>query len=253
MHLVEATTAGVGRHVLDLGTIMHQAGHEVLVVCPQKRGGALDDTAFAGRVAAAGVRVLPLDMQRAIRPLADLRALIALLRILRRERPDVLHAHSSKAGVLARLTAWPARVSAVVYTPNAFAFLGERPGPVRSLYRWAEQLLGRTRTDALICVSRSEFELARRNRLAPPDRLVLIENAIDAGEFEPTLDARRARVRLGMDPDRPLVGFVGRLAPQKGLETLIRAAQITKQSGVEARFFAGGRGRAGESPARFDS
>ena len=240
LHVVEATTAGVGRHVIDLSAAMQQAGHTVVVACPERRAGAQRDTAFVARVTAAGARVEPIRMQRAIRPGRDGQALLALLGLMRRERFDVVHAHSSKAGVLGRLAARLSGVPAVVYTPNAFAFLGDQP--FAGVYRRIERLLGRLATDALICVSPSELDLARRQAIAPAARLVLIPNAIVAADFAPTLDRRAARVRLNLDPDRLLIGTIGRLAPQKGVETLVRAVLRLFQEGVAGSLVLAGEG-----------
>jgi glycosyltransferase involved in cell wall biosynthesis len=242
LHILEATTAGVGRHVLDLCKHMKQAGLEVMVACPRRREGAGRDVEFVNRAASAGAVITMLPMRRNISPYADLRAYRALVRLIGRERPDVAHAHSSKAGVLARLAARRAGCPAVVYTPNAFAFLGARRPWTRWFYEGVERWLGRWATDALICVSRSEFALARDRCLAPPERLVLIENATDLARAALQLDPAAAKTQLGLDAARPVVGFAGRLTRQKGPETLIGAARLVRRSGSEAQFLLVGEG-----------
>jgi len=230
LHVVEATTAGVGRHVLDLSSQMHRAGLAVTVACPPVRQVARQDTAFVDRLQAAGVPVVPVPMRRNIHPLADLRAYRELLRLIRHGGYNVVHTHSSKAGVLGRLAARRAGVLVSIYTPNAFAFLSAGNRLVAWLYRWIERWLGHNATDALICVSPSELALARQQAIAPPGRLVLIENSIDAATFASPGDTLAAKTRLGLDPSRPVVGFVGRLAPQKGVEELIEAARRVDQA-----------------------
>jgi glycosyltransferase involved in cell wall biosynthesis len=243
LQVVEATTAGVGRHVLDLSAGLVELGVDVTVACPPVREGAERDVALVERLAARGVAVAPLPMRRAIRPAADWRAYRALLALLRRERFDVVHAHSSKAGVLARLAARRAGVPAVAYTPHAFAFQGAPRRPSGRLYRGLERWLGHRATDRLICVGRSERELALRHCIAPAGALALVENGIDPAPF---VAAARdgARPLDDLDLSRPLVGFVGRLAPQKGLDVLIEALRLLVEAGVEASCVLVGEGEA---------
>jgi glycosyltransferase involved in cell wall biosynthesis len=242
LHVVEATTAGVGRHVIDLSTHMRRAGLDVVVACPRVRENAQADTRFVDNLAAEGVPVSIVPMRRGVHPMADMRAYVHLSRLIRHRAYDVVHAHSSKAGVLGRLAAWRGHVSAVVYTPNAFAFLGARDGWACWLYRTVERWLGWRLTDALICVSRSEMALAEQCTIAPSNRLVLIENAIDPSRFDPTLAPAAAKSALGLDPSRPVVGYIGRLARQKGLDCLVRAAQQLVAAGQQAQFLLVGEG-----------
>jgi glycosyltransferase involved in cell wall biosynthesis len=242
LHVVEATTAGVGRHVLDLCGHMRQAGLDVTVACPQVRERAMRDTAFVDRLRAAGVMVVDVPMRYGVHPLLDSRDYGRLVRLMRYQDFDVVHAHSSKAGVLGRLAAQRCRVPAVVYTPNAFAFLGARDRFRRWLYRSVEQWLGRTMTDMLICVSRSEMALARQWAIVPAGHSVTIENAIDASQYAPASSLAEAKLALGLDPDRLVVGYVGRLAAQKGLEVLVQAAQRMLASSEGVQFLLVGEG-----------
>jgi glycosyltransferase involved in cell wall biosynthesis len=233
LQVVEATTAGVGRHVLDLSAGLIDLGVDVTVACPVVREGAQDDVALVERLVARGVLVAPVPMRRAVHARADWQAGRALLALLRRAPFDVVHAHSSKAGVLGRLAARRAGVPAVVYTPHAFAFQGAAGRPAGRLYRSAERWLGHRATDRMICVGRSERELALRQRIVPERTLALVENGIDPAPF---VAAARggARPVASLDPSRPLIGFVGRLAPQKGLDVLIEALRLLVDGGVEA-------------------
>jgi glycosyltransferase involved in cell wall biosynthesis len=229
LHVVEATTAGVARHVLDLCRYMGRDGLDVAVACPLVRENAQYDTAFVSSARAEGVQVFEIPMRHGIRPLADLWECGRLVRLIGREEYDVVHTHSSKAGVLGRLAAWRCGVPVTVYTPNAFAFLGAPTRLQSWSYRAIERWLGWQFTDVLICVSQSEMTLAQQYRIAPTERLVLVENTVDAYRFAPTLGPAAARAALtctlGINPARFVVGYVGRLARQKGLEYLIRAAR----------------------------
>ena len=246
LHVTEAITAGVGRHLLDLCVAMLRAGLDVSVACPAVREGARSDILLVDKLRTAGVPVRLVPMRRTIAPLSDARATRRLVELIREHNTDVVHAHSSKAGVLGRLAARAARrhgqrpVS--VYTPNAFAFSGARPWWARQLYRGIERWLGRHATDALICVSCSELGQARRHAIAAPERMVLIENAIDVTRFAGPVDPAAAKIALGLDPGRPVVGFVGRLARQKGVTCMIKAALRVLEAGVAVQFLLVGEG-----------
>lgn len=242
LHVVEATTAGVGRHVLDLCVHMRRAGLEVTVACPSRREGARRDVGFVDRVQATGAAVVVLPLRRSISPYADVRAFQELMWRIGRGDLEVVHTHSSKAGVLGRLAARRAGCPAVVYTPNAFAFLGARRPWTRWFYEGVERWLGRCATDALICVGRSELELAQAHSIGPSERLVLIENTVDAALAAPAIDPGTARRRLGLETGRPVVGFIGRLTRQKGPQTLVRAAGLVRQSGGGAQYLLVGEG-----------
>jgi len=101
------------------------------------------------------------EMTREISPARDLRALRRLRALLREHRPDVVHAHSSKAGILARAAARAAGVSRVFYSPHGYGFLmQDRSGAERALYRLLERAAARA--GETVAVSPSEAELARR-------------------------------------------------------------------------------------------
>ena len=89
----------------DLSIHLHRAGIEVVVACPSAREGAVQDTGFVHELRAAGLTVALVPMRRDIHPPADLRTVLSLAKLMRHETFDVVHVHSSKAGVLGRLAA----------------------------------------------------------------------------------------------------------------------------------------------------
>ena len=107
---------GVARHVSDLFEGLTARGHEA-VLC----GPALPSASSLERSETAGAPHVTLDMQRSIAPRGDLRALGRFARIVSRVRPDLIHAHSSKAGAIARWASCCIRVP-VLYTPHGYAF-----------------------------------------------------------------------------------------------------------------------------------
>jgi glycosyltransferase involved in cell wall biosynthesis len=159
---------------------------------------------------------VPLDLRRAIAPRADIAAANDMARAVRELRPDVIHAHSSKAGAVARLARARHPRVPVVYTPHGYAFAGyfERPAE-RAAYRGVERLLAPL-ASRVVCVCEAEARLARA--IGPRGRVRVVHNGIGpapAGPPDPEVAALAA--------EGPTIGAVTQLRPGKGLETLIDA------------------------------
>jgi hypothetical protein len=134
------------------------------------RPGADADAYRRSASGAARAFYLP-EMTRAVSPIQDLRALRKLHALFKAEKPDVVHAHSSKAGVLARWAAWLAGVPRIFYSPHGYGFLQQdRPRAARALYRLAERLTSWIGT--IVAISPSEAELARPLAWGKPVELV---------------------------------------------------------------------------------
>lgn len=162
---------------------------------------------------AAGARFLPLrSVRRPIRPWRDLVGLIELTRLLRRERPDILHANSSKAGILGRLAGFFARVPIRIFTAHGWAFAAHS-GLSSLVYRLADRLV-RPLTTVTICVSESERSAGLAAKTCAPERTVVIPNAVDVAGAPRSKSHNRAR---------PLILAVGRLKAPKDFTTLVRA------------------------------
>jgi glycosyltransferase involved in cell wall biosynthesis len=157
-----------------------------------------------------------LDLRRAIAPRADIQACTAMARAVRELRPDIVHAHSSKAGGVARLArALHPRVP-VVYTPHGYAFAGHFSRPAeRAAYRWAERLLAPL-ASRVVCTCEAEARLARA--IGPGGRVRVVHNGIDPAAPGPPDPEIAELARSG-----PVIGAVTLLRPGKGLETLIDA------------------------------
>ncbi|MCP3905916.1 MAG: glycosyltransferase family 4 protein [Planctomycetes bacterium] len=215
LHIVEASNTGVGRHVVDLAAGL--LGHDCRVdlVYSTRR---MDDV-FAERLRSLPeLHATAIDMQR--RPAIADATVVRRVRALARQRGpfDIVHGHSSKGGAIARLAAG-GRGPAVVYTPNGvFTMNPELSSLARRAVGAIERRLAR-RTDAVIAVSPVERDHLRD--LGVADRLLhVIPNGIPARAWEPRETARR---NFGIGPDEIVVGFLGRLSPQKNPELLVDA------------------------------
>ncbi len=217
MRVIEVTNVDFSlRHfLLPLMRGLRARGHEVIGVCA--------DGALLAEVRGEGFRVEALPLARSLSPVAQLRAFMALYRLFRRERPDLVHAHMPISGFLARLAARAAGVPRVAYTCHGFLFNQPGPWPRRAASFLMERLAGRL-TDVFMTVSREEAEDARRLRIFPAP--TAIGNGRDPAVFRPDPAAReQLREELGVPDDRIVVTAVSRLVRHKGYPELLAAMQ----------------------------
>lgn len=218
VHLIEATLAGVGRHVLDLAAWQAGQGHEVSLIHADRRMDAI----FREEMAA-----LPLQDRLVVDvgsgpSLADVSAVRAIRGFLRDKGPfDVIHGHSSKGGALARLAAGP-RDGLRVYTPNAVKTLDPTVGSAgRLVYGQIESFLGKQRTDLLVAVSSEERTHVTEVLGVPADRVELVFNGTDA---RPRSTRAAQRQAFGLAETDICALFVGRMNGQKAPQKLVAAA-----------------------------
>jgi glycosyltransferase involved in cell wall biosynthesis len=186
------------------------------------------------------VELIP-DLGRKVRPLSDLRAFWRLVRLIRRERPHIVHTHAAKAGAVGRAAAIVCRVPVVVHTYHGHV-LREYFSPAKTaIYRGLEAILARG-TDRLLAVSdRVKAELVELGvgRGEQYQTLRLGFNLTSLLEAERRRGELRAELQTG---DAPLVGIVARLAPIKAHEVFLAVAARVRQSIPRARFLIVGDG-----------
>lgn len=171
-----------------------------------------------------------------VRPNRDALALAALVRTIRRFRPDIVHTHTAKAGFLGRQAALLAGESRPRLVHNFHGHVLEGYfGPLKTaLYRGLERRLGQ-RSDVLVGVSEATVADLVRLGVAPLERFRVIPLGLDLTPYE-RIDARRraeARAALGLAEDEVAIAFVGRVVPIKRLDLMLRA--LAAAAAVEPR------------------
>lgn len=205
--ITRAHRGGAQSHVLDLLALRSRARLTVVA-------GEEDVLLAEARARGVDTRVVP-ELQVPLHPARDLRALLALTRLLRELRPDLVHLHSSKAGLLGRVAARGVGVPAV-FTAHGWAFTEGVSRSRQRLALLAERLVAPW-TDRVITVSAYDLALALARRLLPPERVVPIHNGISP------LGPRGSGEDHG--PGAPLRAImVARFSDQKDQPLLIRAA-----------------------------
>ena len=175
---------------------------------------------------ANGVKIVQIpSLLRRISPVNDLRALYDLVRIIKTAKPDVVHTHTSKAGILGRIAAKIARVPLIVHTPHGHVFFGHF-GPILSrIFRWIERLFAPL-TDRVVVLTEGESQDYTELSVYPKDKLVKIHSGVDIQKFKQvpanTVEKKRS---LGLPQNGLIVGYIGWLLPVKGPMYLLKAME----------------------------
>lgn len=176
------------------------------------------------RVRKKGIPIFTyLSLIRKINPLLDLRCLIQLFFFFRKERPLIVHTHTSKGGFLGRLSAWLARVPVIVHTPHGHIFWGYYGPLITELFIFMERLVAKI-TNKIICLTEQEKRDHIQFRIDRSEKFVTIHSGVDFPVFQKSGSFHgRIREELGIPKGEPVIGTVGRLVPIKGHEYMIRA------------------------------
>lgn len=215
MKILEITNTdfALRQFIWPLMQALRARGHEVVGVC--------GDGPALGVVRADGFRVETPNFARSYSPVAQARALVELVRLIRRERPDLVHAHMPISGLLGRIAARLCGVKRIAYTGHGFLF--NQPGslPRRTLARLLEWLAGRM-THTYFTVSTEEAAQARR--LGIHRHAIGIGNGRDPARFRPDASIRASvRAGLGVSADAVVIVAVARLVAHKGFRELLAA------------------------------
>ncbi len=208
-------------------------------------GGILDAKARA--IAGADVRLLPW----LVHPIAPARDTFAVLRLASMLRDvDLLHTHSSKAGILGRAAARLAGSPAVVHTVHGWSFNDVQRKATRRLYVTAERAAARA-TDRIVCVSRSDREKGLACGIGRLSQYRIVRSGIEPSRYAAPPGAReRLRVAMGFAPGDVVVGSIANFKPQKGPLDFVEAARQAHVRDPRLRFFIAGDGELRRSVER---
>lgn len=225
LFVAEPGRYGVFFVVRQLFRYLREHHPEVIVdLAYSTRRGSEELLVMVEEVRARGGEAIDLQVSNAPE-LGDFSAARRLWSLVRRRSPQLVHAHSSKAGGLCRLLACLPGFPPVIYTPHAYYGLGRLGGKKEKLFNCIESLLGRIgRTQV---VSSDERRFAVRDLKVPGRSVILINNGINVGHFTPPTPAEKAaaRAKLGLPAAGKLLASLGRVGVQKNYPPLYAALQ----------------------------
>lgn len=200
----------------------HAHGHEVTLITGPALG---PEGSLMPRARAGGYRVEEMDaMRRAILPLKDFLTYRQLRQRFRELRPDVVHTHSSKAGIIGRLAAHRAGVPVVIHTIHGLAFTASTSRLVNGVYRKLERAAAPWST-RIVCVADAMRDASLAANIGRRPQYVTIYSGMETAAFvDPPVAAEAVRRQLGLTPEHQVVGTIARLFDLKGHEDLLALA-----------------------------
>lgn len=181
-----------------------------------------------------GVAVHPVPMVREISPGPDAIALRSWIRLLRQLRPEVVITATPKASLLGQLAARAAGTPQRLYYVGGLRLEGE--SGLRRAVLWAAERVTGSSANHVIVNSPSLLREVRRHRLFAPRKLASTtpgsSHGVDAEHFAPRPASQALRDKLGLTKDIPVVGFVGRLTRDKGIDDLVEAVEQLRQRDI---------------------
>jgi glycosyltransferase involved in cell wall biosynthesis len=227
---------GPALHVAYLTAGLRDRGYETTLVAGSLARGE-DSMSFVADELGVRVESVP-ELSREISPLRDVRSVLHLARLIRRERPQILHTHTAKAGAVGRvaaLLAGEARPPIVVHTFHGHVLRGYFD-PLRAYgFRLLERWLARS-TTCLIAVSPQVRDDLVALGVAPREKFAVVRLGIELEErVRADAETREAtRTLLGIPPDAFVVGWIGRMTGVKNTDDVLAALRLLRDRDVDA-------------------
>jgi len=181
------------------------------------------------------------EMGRRVSLFSDVRALWKLFVLLRREKPEIVHTHTAKAGALGRVAAWLAGVPVIVHTYHGHVFHSYFSPTKTRIYRAVEKALGSITTQVVAISNSQREELCNVYRVIPCERTVVIQNGFDFKDCSGR-ERTEARKELGIAENAFVFVWAARMAPVKDVELLGEVVRMAAKESSQAYFLVVGDG-----------
>lgn len=229
LHVGEAA-GGVERYLETLFKYTDHNKIENILICSQN----YDDKKIRQLVD----RLIVIRMEHQINGKADFNSIRTIRHYIKKIKPDIIYAHSSKAGALARIADLGIN-NKIIYNPHGWAFNMQQPAGKKEMYKWIEKFLS-CFCEKIVCISDAEMKSALREKICKLNKLQVIYNGIDLEAIKKVKIKTRQEFRIPKDAF--VIGQVGRLSKQKAPDTFVKAAKIIKQKIPNAYFLLVGDG-----------
>lgn len=180
-----------------------------------------------------------IEMTRAIGG-NDLKAIKEVRALIKKYNPDIVYAHSSKAGAIARIADIGLK-NHCVYNPHGWAFNMRCSAKKKAMYTAIEKIAAPF-CDKIICISDAEKQSALDKKICREDKLQVIFNGVDIESYENGVHGAVKRKDLNIPEDAFVVGMVGRMSPQKAPDVFVKMAKKVKDAVPNAHFIIVGNG-----------
>ncbi|HAX61895.1 MAG TPA: hypothetical protein DCX95_04995 [Elusimicrobia bacterium] len=199
---------------------------DVMLICG--KGGILDAQAKNIRV------YFVKELIREICPIYDLLAFIKIYKILKKEKPDIVHTHSSKAGIIGRWAAYCAKVPKIIHTFHGFGFNDEQNYFVRRIYILAERLAAKI-TDKLVAVSYQNISKGLKNKIGNEPQYTMIRSGIKLQDYQIDIDVEKKKKEFAII-NESVVGMIACFKKQKAPLDFIKTAKLVCTEKPDVKF-----------------
>jgi glycosyltransferase involved in cell wall biosynthesis len=178
-------------------------------------------------------------LRRSIHPWQDVLAIMEIARFIKKNKIDMVHTHSSKAGILGRWAGALTKTKIIIHTVHGWSFNDFQNSLLKKFYMALERFSAKF-SDKIIVVSNHDRGKGLAHQIGADNKYVLVRYGIDRVQF----GARDSSIRkeLGISDDAPVIGTIACFKPQKALEDFVQLAFLTKQALPQARFLITGDG-----------
>ncbi|WP_432799277.1 glycosyltransferase family 4 protein [Poriferisphaera sp. WC338] len=195
------------------------AGHTVTLVFGPihgPEGSLLEEAKLTG----AKIIILP-EMVRELNPLKDFKCYRALRKLIRTEKPDIVHTHSSKAGIIGRAASWKENTPAVIHTVHGLPFHDHQSKLIHNLYVYLEQFAAK-RCHHLIAITPAMVQAFAKKKIASPEKFSVIPSGVDLSRFRLQPNWRlESRAMMKIPQSVPVIANLARLDALKGHDDLL--------------------------------
>lgn len=239
MHVVQAA-GGVDRYIRMLLKYLDKEKFENILICSQDFHKAdYDELVDCFE---------QIEMNRAI-GMSDLKSIREIRNLIKKYNPDIVYAHSSKAGAIARVADIGLK-NCCVYNPHGWAFNMRCSEKKKAMYAVIEKTAAPF-CDKIICISDAEKQSALEKKICKEDKLQVIFNGVDIEAYEDEEHGKAKRADLNIPEDAFIVGMVGRISPQKAPDVFAEMANIVKDEISNAHFIIVGNGEQEEKIRKY--
>lgn len=232
LKIAQVSTSDMSIFVLLLDQIkrLQKMGNEVVAVCSPGK--------WSEKIKKEGVKIVTIQMKREPSFLNDLSSLVKLYRLFQKEKFDIVHTHTPKAGLLAPVAAKLAGTPVVVHTIHGLLFHDRMPFWKRCIF-WLPEKFTALSSDYLLSQSKEDIDVAVKSGICRAGKIFYLGNGIDTSRFSPEAckTARLAlRQSMGFRDEDFIVGSFGRLVYEKGFSELFKAAKILIEKHANIKF-----------------
>ena len=197
-----------------------RAGNRVVLVTGPSPG---PEGELLSRISVPELEVVTIDeMVREISPLKDLKAYIKLKKYFREQKFDVVHTHSSKAGIIGRLAAQAAKVPCIVHTVHGQAFHEYEKPWKNFIYKLSERIAGYP-SDRIYAVAQAMIDQCIKAHIAPPEKYQVVYSGMDIEAFLNAKRNEKLRSELNLPENAPVIATLARLFELKGYDDVMKA------------------------------